>query len=196
MRLLLVPLAAALLCCGPAAARERPATTPAARFVQDTIDRALGLVRPPVSDEAGSDLTALIEGAMDWPSLAHFAMGRHGAAISPDGMRSATDQLEQRLVNLARRAGAELPAMTVAIHDMRIGADGNRRILGTAALPRFGEIDVEWVLAPTGTGYRIADIRALGMSLRQFLRSWIAGWVAAHGGDAAAAFGEGAASPR
>ena len=37
--------------CGPAAAHEQPVTTPAARFVQDTLDHALILVRPPVSAE-------------------------------------------------------------------------------------------------------------------------------------------------
>jgi hypothetical protein len=63
-------------------------------------------------------------------------------------------------------------------------------------LPRFGEIEVEWVLAPAQSGYRIADIKALGLTLRQFLPGWVAGLIAAKGGDAAAAFeGPAAATP-
>ncbi|MEZ5833105.1 MAG: hypothetical protein R3D05_18180 [Dongiaceae bacterium] len=104
-------------------------------------------------------------------------------------MVDARTRLERQLGALALRAGRELPAMTLAIHDMRIDPDGTRHVLSTANLPRFGEIEVEWILTPTrtDTSYRIADIKALGLTLRQFLRSWIANLVAARNGDAAAA---------
>lgn len=191
IRPLLASLTVALLCCGPAAARERPVTAPAARFLQDTIDRAFRLVRPPVSPEAGSDFSALIASSMDWPGLTRFAIGHYGATLGAEGMSNVTDKLEQRLEILARRTGTEFPRMIVAIRDMRIDPDGNRHILSTATVPRFGEIEVEWTLVPNRAGYRIADIKALGMTLRQFLRGWIAGLIAAQGGDAAAIFGEG-----
>lgn len=184
---------AVVLCCGPAAARERPATVPAARFLQDTIDRAFDLVRPPVSDQAGADLAKLIQSAMDWPSLTHFALGHYGSALDAGAMGSATRRLQQRVEFLARRAGIEFPAMTVAIRGLRIDPDGNRHILSLATVPRFGEVEVEWTLAPTRAGYRIADVKALGLTLRQFLRSWIASLIAAQGGDAAAIFGQDAA---
>jgi hypothetical protein len=61
-------------------------------------------------------------------------------------------------------------------------------------LPRFGEVEIEWVLAPALNGYRIADIRALGLTLRQFLRGWVAGLIAAKDGDVAAAFEDPAAA--
>jgi hypothetical protein len=200
IRLLSLALAvAAFGCCpavapllGPAWARERPTTVPAARFLQDTIDRAFALVRPPVSNQAASDLAEMIEGAMDWPALTRFAIGHYAADLDADGMRSVTRRLEERLAILARRAGTELPGMTVTVRDLRIDPDGSRRILSTATVPRFGEVEVEWTLAPAPSGYRIADIKALGLTLRQFLRSWVAGLVAARGGDAAATFGEGA----
>jgi hypothetical protein len=193
IRLFCLTLTVAVLCCGPASARERPATAPAARFLQETIDRAVGLVRPPVTPKAAADLETLIESAMDWPDLTHFAIGHYGADLTADGMSGVTRKLEQRVEILARRAGVELPTMTVAVHDMRIDPDGRRHILSTATVPRFGEVELEWTLAPTpmgteGAGYRIADIKALGMTLRQFLRSWVAGQVAARGGNAAAAF--------
>jgi hypothetical protein len=187
----------AALCCGPALARERPATAPAAQFLQDTVERAFALVRPPVSGEAGSDLAALIERSMDWPALTRFAIGRYGATLDADGMTAATETLERQLEALARRAGTDLPGTAIAVRDMRIDPDGYRRILSTAAVPRFGEIEVEWTLVPSATGYRITDIKALGLSLRQFLRGWVSSLVAARGGDAAAAFEEGtAASPQ
>ncbi len=141
-------------------------------------------------------MDALIEAAMDWRGLTHFAIGHYGADLNADGMSSVTDKLEDQLGALARRAGTDLPTMTVALRDMRIDSDGNRRILSTATVPRFGEVEVEWTLTPTQTGYRIADIKALGMTLRQFLRSWVTSLVAAKGGDAAAAFDGVAASPR
>ena len=175
--------------CGSAAAHEQPVTTPAARFVQDALDRALVLIRPPVSAHASAELAALIKSTIDWPALTHFAVGHYRADLSAEGMSSATDKLEGQMETLARRAGTDLPTMTVAIHDMRIDPDGNRRVLSTATVPRFGEVEVEWTLVPTRTGYRIADIRALGMTLRQFLRSWVAALVAAEGGNAAAVFG-------
>lgn len=126
---------------------------------------------------------------MDWPNLTQFAIGRYGAELDEGGMVDARTRLERQLGALALRAGRELPAMTLAIHDMRIDPDGTRHVLSTANLPRFGEIEVEWILTPTrtDTSYRIADIKALGLTLRQFLRSWIANLVAARNGDAAAA---------
>lgn len=187
---LLVAAIAFVLGCGQATARERPATVPAALFLQDTIDRATRLVRPPVSAGDRSELARLIESAMDWPALARFAIGHFGAALNADEMSGVTRRLEQRVQSLAQRAGAELPAMTVAIHDLRIDPDGHRHIFSTATVPRLGEIEVEWTLAPSQTGYHITDIRAVGITLRQFLRSWIISLVAARGGDAAAAFGE------
>lgn len=192
IRRLCLVLTIVALCCGPASARERPATAPAARFLQATIEQAFGLVRPPVSAEAGANLEALIKDSMDWTSLTHFAIGHFGRTLDADGMGDVTARLEQRLGILARRAGVELSAMTVAVHDMRIDPDGTRRILSTATVPRFGEVEVEWTLIPAaaGNGYRIADIKAFGLTLRQFLRGWIAGLVAAQGGDAAAVFGE------
>jgi ABC-type transporter MlaC component len=189
-----IALLMAALCCGPALARERPATTPAAQFLQETIDRAFALARPPVSAEAGTDLAALIERSMDWPALTRFAIGRYGATLDKDGMNAVTESLEQHMEMLARRAGTDLSGTAIAIRDMRIDPDGHRRILSTAAVPRFGDVEVEWTLVPSGTGYRIADIKALGLSLRQFLRGWVSSLVAARGGDAAAAFGEGAAA--
>jgi hypothetical protein len=180
------------LCCGPATARERPTTAPAARFLQGTIEHAFELVRPPVTAKAGATLEALIKDSMDWASLTHFAIGHYGATLDAEGMGDVTARLEQRLGILARRAGNELPTMTVAVHDMRIDPDGSRRIFSTANVPRFGEVEVEWILIPAAAenGYRIADIKAFGLTLRQFLRGWITGLVAAQGGDAAAVFGE------
>jgi hypothetical protein len=194
IRLLLSALLAATLYCGHATARERPETAPAARFLQDTIAQALDLARPPVSQQAGADLAALINEAMDWPSLTHFALGKYDAHLDHTRISSATGRLEDQLTNLARQAGFEWPTMTVEVHGMRIDPDGSRRILSTATVPRFGEVEVEWKLAPVSVdglpaGYRIEDIKALGMTLRQFLRGWVSSLVAARGGDAAAAFG-------
>lgn len=191
-RRLLPILAAAVLCGGPAVARELPVTAPAARFVQETVDRAMALVRPPVSRPAGDELATLIETAMDWPELAQFAIGRYRAELNPEATRAATARLEQRLETLCRRAGIGLPGLTVAVRDLRIDPDGSRHVFATADVPRFGEVEVEWILVATTAGYRIADVKALGLTLRQFLRGWLAALVAARGGNPAAAFGEGA----
>jgi hypothetical protein len=186
-----------VLLCAPASAHERPSTTPAARYLQDTVDRALLLARPPVSAKAGGDLDVLIRDAMDWPSLTQFAIGQYGARLNEGGLSDAAARLERQLGMLARRAGKEMPTLTIAVRDMRIDAEGKRTILSTAAVPRFGEIEVKWTLAPTATGYRVVDIAALGLTLRQFLRGWVMGLVAAQGGDATAVFNDGAgASPQ
>jgi hypothetical protein len=181
-------LLAAALGCGPASAHERPITTPAARFLEGTIETAFGLVHPPVTPQANTTLEALIRDSMDWPGLTQFAIGRYRADLKDGSMGGVTVRLKQQLGALARRAGAELPTMTLAIHDMRIDPDGSRHVLSTATLPRFGEIEVEWTLVSAAQGYRIADIAAFGLTLRQFLRNWIATLVAARGGDVAAAF--------
>jgi hypothetical protein len=183
-------LLAAALSCGPASAHERPITAPAARFLEGTVETAFGLVRPPVTPQANTTLEALIRDSMDWPGLTQFAIGHYLANLEDGEMGGVTARLEQQLGALARRAGTELPTMTLAIHDMRIDPDGSRHVLSAATLPRFGEIEVEWTLAPAANGYRIADIAAFGLTLRQFLRNWIATLVAAQGGDAVAAFGQ------
>jgi hypothetical protein len=188
IRTVCLALMAAALGCSPASAHERPITAPAARFLEGTIETAFGLVRPPVTPQANTTLEALIRDSMDWPGLAQFAIGRYRADLKDGEMGGVTARLEQQLGALARRAGVELPTMTLAIHDMRIDPDGNRHVLSTATLPRFGEIEVEWTLAPAAKGYRIADIAAFGLTLRQFLRNWIATQVAAQGGDAGATF--------
>ena len=183
--------------CGPALAHEQPSTTPAARFLQDRLDRALSLSRPPVSGKASAELDIVLRDAIDWPSLTQFAIGHYGVSLSAGGLSDAAARLEQQLGILARRAGRELPTMTVAIHDLRIDPDGSRHVLSTATVPKFGEIEVEWTLVPTADAYRIADIKALGLTLRQFLRGWVTGLVAGQGGDPAAVFNDGSdASPQ
>lgn len=179
----------AMLPLAPAWGHEQPNTTPAARFLQGTIDTAVALVRPPMTAKTDRDLDALIRDSMDWPSLIQFAIGHYRADLDSEGLRAARTRIEQQLRDLARRAGVELPTMTFAVHDMRIDRDGNRHVLSLATLPRFGEIEVDWTLAPAaGGGYRISDIAAFGLTLKQFLRGWITSLVAAQGGDAAAAF--------
>lgn len=190
IRLVGFVLATALL-CGPALAHERPSTTPAARFLQDHIDRALTLAKPPVSGKAGDELDLLIRDAMDWPALTQYAVGRYGARLDAGGLSGVGALLERQLGVLARRAGKEMPTLTIALRGLRIDSEGNRYVLSTADVPRLGEIDVEWTLRPTATGYRVSDISALGLSLRQFFRGWITGLVAAQGGDPAAVFSSG-----
>lgn len=188
---------AIMLLCGPAGAHERPTTTPAARFLQDQIERALALAKPPVSGKASDALDILIRDAMDWADLTRYAIGRYGARLDAGGLSDVGAQLERQLGLLARRAGKEMPTLTIALRGLRIDPEGNRHVLSTAAVPRFGEIEVEWTLRPTATGYRISDISALGLSLRQFFRGWITSLVAAQGGDPTAVFSnEPGASPR
>lgn len=172
----------------PAGAHEQPITTPAARFVQGTVATALVLAQPPMTRTADAQLDALIRGSMDWTGLTRFAIGRYRGELDEDGMEGVRAQIQRQLGVLTRRAGRELPSLTLAIEDMRIDPDGNRHVLGTATSPRFGEIGVEWILVPARDGYRIADIKALGLTLRLFLRGWVAGLIAAQDGDAAAAF--------
>lgn len=196
IRLISLATATALI-CGPASARERPTTTPVARFLQEHIDRALVLARPPVSRKEGDELDILIRDAMEWPSLTRYAIGHYGARLDAGGLSDVGAQLERQLGQLARRAGKEMPTLTIALRGLRIDSEGNRHVLSTADVPRFGEIEVEWTLRPAATGYRVSDISALGLSLRQFLRGWVTSLVAARGGDPTAAFnGEAGASPR
>lgn len=196
LRLIGLAIAIALL-CGPASARERPTTTSAARFLQDQIERALVLARPPVSRKEGDELDILIRDAIDWPALTRYAIGHYGAKLDAGGLSDVGAQLERQLGLLARRAGKEMPTLSIALRGLRIDADGDRHVLSTADVPRFGEIEVEWTLRPTATGYRLSDISALGLSLRQFLRGWVTSLVAAQGGDPAAVFnGEASASPQ
>jgi hypothetical protein len=179
----------AVLSVAPASAHEQPTTTPAARFLQGTVETALGLVHPPMTAKTDRDLDALIRDSMDWPSLTQFAIGHYRADLDSKGMRGVRARIEEQLGDLARRAGLELPTMTLAVHDMRIDRDGNRHVLSIATLPRFGEIEVDWTLAPgAGGGYRISDIAAFGLTLKQFLRGWVTSLVAAQGGDAANTF--------
>jgi hypothetical protein len=188
---------AVALAGGPAWAHERPVTTPAARFLQDHVDRALVLAKPPVSGTAGDQLDILIRDAMDWPGLTQYAVGHYGAKLDAGGLSDAAAQLERQLGQLARRAGKELPTLTIALRGLRIDREGNRHVLSTAEVPRFGEIEVEWTLRPTASGYRVSDISALGLSLRQFLRGWVASLVAARGGDPMTVFSsEAGAAPR
>jgi hypothetical protein len=183
--------------CGTASAHERPITTPAARFLQDQIDRALVLARPPVSGKASDALDILIRDAIDWPSLTRYAIGHYGAKLDAGGLSDVGAQLERQLGLLARRAGKEMPTLTIALRGLRIDVEGNRRVVSTADVPRFGKIEVEWTLRPTATGYRVSDISALGLSLRQFLRGWVTSLVAAQGGDPRAVFdSEAGASPQ
>lgn len=189
-------IAIVLPCC-PAGAHERPTTTPAARFLQDHIDRALALAKPPVSGKASDELDILVRDAMDWPNLTRYAIGHYGTRLDAGGLSDVGAQLERQLGQLARRAGKEMPTLTIALRGLRIDPEGNRHLLSTANVPRFGEIEVEWTLRPAATGYRVSDISALGLSLRQFLRGWVTSLIAAQGGDPTAVFnGEAGASPQ
>src|SRR5262245_12219231 len=136
-----IGLAAAIaLLCFPAWAHERPTTTPAARFLQDNIERALVLAKPPVSRKSGDELDILIRDAMDWPNLTQYAVGHYGVKLDAGGLSEVGAQLERQLGLLARRAGKEMPALTIALRGLRIDADGSRHVFSTADVPRFGEI--------------------------------------------------------
>ncbi len=187
-------LTVAVACCGPASARERPTTTPVARVLQTTIATAFDLVRTPATPATNAGLATLMDDAMDWPGLTQFAIGRYRADLGDDAMDDVKARLEQRLAVLARRAGDELGTLTLAIRDLRIDPDGDRHVLSTATLRHFGEIDVEWTLVRVqtgaeGSGYRIADIAAFGLTLREFLRGWITALIADQGGDPSAVSG-------
>jgi hypothetical protein len=189
IRLLGLSAMIAVLTLVPAWGREQPNTTAAARFLQDTVATALALVHPPTTTRADRDLDALIRDSMDWPGLIRFAIGHYRADLDDRGIHGASARIEEQLRGLARRAGVEFPAMTLAVQDMRIDREGYRHVLSIATLPRFGEIEVDWTLAPAaGGGYRISDIAAFGLTLKQFLRGWITSLVAAQGCDAAEAF--------
>ncbi|HEX6119991.1 MAG TPA: ABC transporter substrate-binding protein [Dongiaceae bacterium] len=148
----------------------------------------LALAQPPITPSADSQLDALIRNSMDWTGLTRFAVGRYREELDNDGMEEVRAQIQRQLGALTRRAGRELPGLTLAIEDMEIDPDGTRHVFGTATSPRFSEIGVEWILAPDRNGYRIVDIKALGLTMRVFLRSWVAGLIAAQNDDAAAAF--------
>ena len=189
IRLLSLAVAVTFAGWSPAAAHERPATTPAARYLQETVETAFDLARSPVTAKSDEALVSMIEGAMDWPGLTRFAVGRYRADLDGPGMDAVKARLAERLSTLARNAGREWPRLSLAVHDLRIDAEGNRHILSTAIVPRFGEVEVEWTLLPVGGGhYRIADVGAFGLTLRQFLRGWVTSLIADRGGDPGAAF--------
>lgn len=99
IRYLCLALAVAVPCCGPALARERPTTTPAAQFIRTTIMTAFDLATPPVTAERGADLEALMEDAMDWRGLTQFAIGRYRTDLGDGAMGSVKAKLEQRLAD-------------------------------------------------------------------------------------------------
>ena len=139
IRLIGLAAAIALWCCS-ASAHERPTTTPAARFLQDQIDRALVLAKPPVSGKASDELDILIRDAIDWPSLTRYAIGHYGAKLDSGGLSEVGAQLERQLGLLARRAGKEMPTLTIALRGLRLDADGPRRreVLECRGCPRHG----------------------------------------------------------
>ena len=131
----------------------------------------------------------MIERSMDWPGLTQFAVARYRADLDGEAMDAVKARLAERLAALARTAGRELDRLVLVVRDMRVDADGTRRVASTAILPRFGEVEVTWTLVPAQDGgYRIVDIAALGLTLRQFLRGWVTGLIADRGGDPAAVF--------
>jgi hypothetical protein len=183
-------LAATLAWSVPAAAHERPATTPAARFVQATIDTAFALARPPMTLDENRRLESVIERSMDWSGLTQFAVGRYRADLEAAAMDAVKARLADRLGALARTAGRELGTLVLVVRDMRVDAEGNRHVTSTAILQRFGEVEVAWTLVPVQDGgYRIVDIAALGLTLRHFLRGWVTSLIADRGGDPGAVFG-------
>lgn len=132
-------------------------------------------------------LDFMIERSMDWAGLAQFAVARYRAELDGGAMDAVAARLAERLAALARTAGRELEGLDLVVRDMRLEADGTRRVMSTATLQRFGEVEVTWTLVPTQDGgYRIADIAALGLTLRHFLRGWVTGLIADRGGDPAA----------
>ena len=187
-------LACALPAIAPAVAHERPSTAPAARFLQAVIDNALPLAMPPVSTAVDARLRTAMDNALDLSDLTIFALGRYRAALDAEALARAQGAIGEQLRALAYRAGEAYPMLALTVTGLRIDAEGNRRVQSAARLPRIGEVEVEWTLRPEGSGYRIMDIQAFGLTLRHFLRNWIAVLIA--GRDPGIVFGPaGAASP-
>ena len=63
---------------------------------------------------------------MDWPNLTRYAIGHYGARLDAGGLSDAGAQLERQLGLLARRAGKEMPTLTIALRGLRIDPEGNR----------------------------------------------------------------------
>jgi phospholipid transport system substrate-binding protein len=191
-RALMMTLAAAAGAgIAPIARADAPGAVPAAEeFIRALVNRALANVfRPalPAAERARRFRAILVE-SLDVPTIGRFVLGRYWR-IATDAERVEYQRLfEDMLVAIYSPRLADYSGEQVRVTGSRVTADGDIIVSSLAALPQQPQesATVEWILRRDGTGFKVMDLRAEGVSMAITQRDEFASVIQRGGGTIAA----------
>jgi phospholipid transport system substrate-binding protein len=168
-RTILVSTAASLLSAVAWPARlahAQSATQHATGFVKDVGERLVAVVNSTQPDaQKRTQLTQIIDGAVDVDAVARFCLGRFWRSASSQQQQNYTTLFHQVLVNNITSKLGEYRGVhfTMGRSQMR---DDNAVVSSVVERPNNPPTNVDWVVSNPASSPKIIDVVAEGTSLR------------------------------
>lgn len=175
-----------LLALVPALARRAAAQTGAAgQFVQQIgRDFAAAIAGASTADERRARLAPFLARVVDMDGAARFCLGRFWRVASPDQQRDYLALFARALVAaVASRAetySAGKSEITILPETPTPEGVAVRTVVRNAGQP---PVSVTWLVDTASQPFKVIDVQAEGISLRQTLRSDYASFLRQNGGD-------------
>ena len=161
---------------------------PAAPFIQRT-GRELGALVAANPDPAArrDRLASFLDRVVDVDGLARFCLGRYWQAATP---AQRTEYRRLFRIVLANSVASRLGAATAGVAQVQTGRpewkSDEISVPTLVERPNNRPNRVVWFVVPAGDSYRIVDVAAEGISLRQTQRSDYTAFLSRNNGDLAA----------
>jgi phospholipid transport system substrate-binding protein len=178
-------LAAAAVSAGlPFAARAADPQSAAAFIQQAAGDLSQNVSGAESTQERENRLLPLIDRVADVPGIARFCLGRFWNTATPQQQQQYVTLFRGRLAhNIAERLGNQAGAVSVTTGRPEARNDS---VLVPSTITRPNNAPVAWLVTQTGSGYRIVDVMAEGVSMRLTQRNDYSSFLSSHGGNVAA----------
>jgi phospholipid transport system substrate-binding protein len=180
-------LAAAAVSAGlPVAARAADPQSAATFIQQAASDLSQNVSGTESTQERETRLLPLIDRVADVPGIARFCLGRFWNTASPQQQQQYVTLFRGRLAhNIAERLGNQAGAVSVTTGRPEARND-SVLVPSTITRPNNAPVQVAWLVTQTGSGYRIVDVMAEGVSMRLTQRNDYSSFLSSHGGNVAA----------
>jgi phospholipid transport system substrate-binding protein len=163
---------------GPVAGAES-----AAAFIA-AAGRELGAIMQQTDADRRGRMEAFLARVVDIPSVGQFCMGRFWLSASPAHLEAYLGLLRGSLAMvLMQRAGGYGAGQTPVTVQSEPPTASGVRVPTIVADGTNAPAAVTWLVSGAAPNFRIVDVVAEGMSLRQTKRDEFTSFLAAHGGD-------------
>ena len=138
----------------------------ASAFVKTVGDKLVAVVNGNEgADQKRSQITAIINGAVDVDEVARFCLGRFWRNASPEQQQRYTALFHQVLVNNITTKLGDYKGVSFSMGRTR-SQDDNTAVSTVLERPNRPPTNVDWIISNPGSNPKIIDVIAEGTSLR------------------------------